>query len=607
MIERQVSSPMKSASSSGPIGWLAPSFIAVSIASTDPTPAHVFNATGLHLVSLTVTDTNGQSDTATKSIYVGATDQTPMAQMSWGSLDTSNPNSVSFDGHLSHDVDGQITNYAWTYGDGSTGSGSSPDHTYAAAGDYSVSLSVTDDGGLTGSTCELVTTGQFTLAAPRPCPPLTITASDATMTYAGSAPAITPGFVGFIDGDTAASLSTQPTCLSNGTPTMSAGKYPGATSCFGAVDPKYVISYAPGSLTVKPAPLTVTPDSQSIVYGGPIPAATYQISGFVNGQNLASSGVAGTASCSSTTTTTSPAGAYPITCAAGTLTANNYNFSFVPGTLVISKHPATIAFGGETFFSTNGGTTASVTLTGKLIAAPGGTPDLSLAGPVYNLYKSSNATMATPDVTCHATVSTTGFVSCSIPNLAIDNWTVVLLLPSSDGYFIGPSSSAVVVTVYQPVTGIFATGGGWIVDPSYQSIPVAVSSDDNHGNFGFNVRYASGTTTPQGQFVYTFRGADGYDYQVKSTSWDGGGAAFSSSTASFAGKASVTVIDPSTGLLVNGLGGPSFSYRVDVMHLGSNAPTLALSVYDASSTLYHQAGSTGTQVQLGGGNIVIHS
>src|SRR6266850_1931122 len=34
MIERQVSSPMKSASSSGPIGWLAPSFIAVSIAST---------------------------------------------------------------------------------------------------------------------------------------------------------------------------------------------------------------------------------------------------------------------------------------------------------------------------------------------------------------------------------------------------------------------------------------------------------------------------------------------------------------------------------------------------------------------------------------------
>ena len=40
MIARQVSRPMKSASSSGPIGWLAPSFIAVSIASTEPTPSY---------------------------------------------------------------------------------------------------------------------------------------------------------------------------------------------------------------------------------------------------------------------------------------------------------------------------------------------------------------------------------------------------------------------------------------------------------------------------------------------------------------------------------------------------------------------------------------
>ena len=37
--ERQVSRPMKSASCSGPIGWLAPSRIAVSIDSTEPTPS----------------------------------------------------------------------------------------------------------------------------------------------------------------------------------------------------------------------------------------------------------------------------------------------------------------------------------------------------------------------------------------------------------------------------------------------------------------------------------------------------------------------------------------------------------------------------------------
>ena len=37
---KQVSNPMKSANSNGPIGWLAPNFKDVSIASTDPTPSY---------------------------------------------------------------------------------------------------------------------------------------------------------------------------------------------------------------------------------------------------------------------------------------------------------------------------------------------------------------------------------------------------------------------------------------------------------------------------------------------------------------------------------------------------------------------------------------
>ena len=39
MIARQVSSPIRSASASGPIGWFMPSFITVSIASASPTPS----------------------------------------------------------------------------------------------------------------------------------------------------------------------------------------------------------------------------------------------------------------------------------------------------------------------------------------------------------------------------------------------------------------------------------------------------------------------------------------------------------------------------------------------------------------------------------------
>ena len=39
MIDSTVSRPMKSPSSSGPMGWLAPSFMAVSMFSTVPTPS----------------------------------------------------------------------------------------------------------------------------------------------------------------------------------------------------------------------------------------------------------------------------------------------------------------------------------------------------------------------------------------------------------------------------------------------------------------------------------------------------------------------------------------------------------------------------------------
>lgn len=50
-----------------------------------------------------------------------------------------------------------IVSYGWTFGDGSTGTGATPSHTYAAAGSYQVTLTVTDGGGLTNSLTRTVT------------------------------------------------------------------------------------------------------------------------------------------------------------------------------------------------------------------------------------------------------------------------------------------------------------------------------------------------------------------------------------------------------------------------------------------------------------------
>lgn len=57
----------------------------------------------------------------------------------------------SFNGSSSTDSDGTIASYAWTFGDGRTATGATATNTYAAAGSYNVTLTVTDDRGATGT------------------------------------------------------------------------------------------------------------------------------------------------------------------------------------------------------------------------------------------------------------------------------------------------------------------------------------------------------------------------------------------------------------------------------------------------------------------------
>ncbi|GIG68866.1 S8 family serine peptidase [Phytomonospora endophytica] len=70
-------------------------------------------------------------------------------------------NTCSFDARASTDPDGSITGYAWDFGDGTTGSGATPGHTFGAAGYYSVKLTVTDNSGKTNVARRLVKAGDL--------------------------------------------------------------------------------------------------------------------------------------------------------------------------------------------------------------------------------------------------------------------------------------------------------------------------------------------------------------------------------------------------------------------------------------------------------------
>ncbi len=52
---------------------------------------------------------------------------------------------ITFNGTDSFDLDGEITNYLWNFGDGTTGNISAPTHTYYSNGNYVITLTVTDN------------------------------------------------------------------------------------------------------------------------------------------------------------------------------------------------------------------------------------------------------------------------------------------------------------------------------------------------------------------------------------------------------------------------------------------------------------------------------
>ena len=64
---------------------------------------------------------------------------------------------VNVNGSGSSDPDGTIASHSWTFGDGGTATGATASRTYAAGGTYTVTLTVTDDRGLTDTETRSVT------------------------------------------------------------------------------------------------------------------------------------------------------------------------------------------------------------------------------------------------------------------------------------------------------------------------------------------------------------------------------------------------------------------------------------------------------------------
>jgi hypothetical protein len=160
---------------------------------------------------------------------------------------------------------------------------------------------------------------------------LTVTANSASMTYGAAVPSLSATFTGFVNADNPSSLVTQPKLSTPASAASPAGTY--LITASGAADPNYTFTYQTGSMTIEPAPLIVTADNNSMPMGGPLPTLTVSYAGFVNGENASNLTTAPTIT--TTATSASPAGVYPIT--ASGAADPNYNFTYLPGTLTINS------------------------------------------------------------------------------------------------------------------------------------------------------------------------------------------------------------------------------------------------------------------------------
>ena len=121
------------------------------------TVSHTYTDAGTYTAMLTVRDNDGETSSATKVIQVKpATVVPPKANFIVDTISGEAPVTVNCDASSSVDSDGKIVSYSWDFGDGAKGNGVKVSHTCDEAGTFTVTLTVTDDDGMSDSSSRTI-------------------------------------------------------------------------------------------------------------------------------------------------------------------------------------------------------------------------------------------------------------------------------------------------------------------------------------------------------------------------------------------------------------------------------------------------------------------
>ncbi len=309
---------------------------------------------------------------------------------------TTNAGSVGIYG-LQVEKSGSLGPYVDTYSSAVTGVGGSTTYstTSLSAATHSITANYSGDTNTTSSTSsalsQVVNKGTPTISASCSPNPVTYGGTYTCTANVGSGATGTVSWPVVLGGETT-TLSGGTTSTSVRTATANAGPYSGTVTYNG--DSNNYSTSTTASLTVAKAVITVTANNQSMTYAGAVPSLTASYSGFQNGDTTAV--ISGSPSLSTSATPTSPVGTYTINCGVGSLSATNYTFACVNGTLTIGAaalsitpnaqnktYGSTLTIPGTAFTSSglkNSDTVSSVMLTSPGTAATAGAGGYTISG-----------------------------------------------------------------------------------------------------------------------------------------------------------------------------------------------------------------------------------
>ncbi|KAA0002972.1 MAG: PKD domain-containing protein [Thermoplasmata archaeon] len=157
--------------------------------SNEQNPTHRYFNNGIYTVKLTVTDDDTDSDTVVYDITIA--NAPPIANFSYTPTSPTDLEKITFMDNSS-DLDGNIVNYTWNFGDGNVSYERNVSHQYGDDGNYTVTLKVKDDDGATASIQKEIVVenvgpiADFTYDPEKPRAKKTVTFSDLSIDEDGS-------------------------------------------------------------------------------------------------------------------------------------------------------------------------------------------------------------------------------------------------------------------------------------------------------------------------------------------------------------------------------------------------------------------------------------